>query len=80
MAIDLVEGANEENAGYYAGLMSSAFMVGRALTLNHWAKASSVYGRTTILFASLNLSMAFSIFFGLSSTNFAWAILMRFCL
>lgn len=32
LAIDLVPSANEENAGSYAGLIASAFMIGRATT------------------------------------------------
>ena len=32
MAIALIPSANEENAGYYAGLLASAFMIGRSFT------------------------------------------------
>lgn len=79
MAISLIPSANQENAGSYAGLLASAFMMGRALTAYHWGKAADMYGRKTILFASLLSSIVFSILFGLS-TSFPLALLWRFML
>mmetsp|Transcript_11477 Transcript_11477/g.31733 ORF Transcript_11477/g.31733 Transcript_11477/m.31733 type:complete len:653 (+) Transcript_11477:2196-4154(+) len=76
MAIELVDGANEENAGYYAGLISSAFMFGRALTSYHWGKAADVYGRVTVLYVSLLCSIIFTLLFGLSQ-SFALALAWR---
>jgi MFS family permease len=79
MAISLIPSANQENAGYYAGLLASSFMMGRALTAYHWGKAADIYGRKTVLFASLLNSIIFSIWFGLS-TSFPLALLWRFLL
>ena len=79
MAIELVSGVNEENAGYYAGLISSSFMAGRALTSYHWGKAADVYGRVTVLMSSLVLSLVFTLLFGLSG-SFTLALIWRFLL
>ena len=38
MAMDLIEGANEENAGSYAGFIAASFMAGRALTAYAWGR------------------------------------------
>jgi MFS family permease len=79
MAIELIPSANEENAGSYAGLIASAFMIGRAITSYSWGKAADVYGRTTVLYASLGLSFVFSLTFGLAG-NFPLVLVWRFLL
>jgi MFS family permease len=79
MIIQLIHGTNEENTGFYAGILSAAFMIGRAITSYHWGKISDTYGRRIVLFISLMLSSFFSILFGLSTT-FAMAFLWRFLL
>jgi MFS family permease len=79
MAIFLVPGVDEENAGSYAGLIASAFMVGRAITSYAWGKAADVYGRKFVLVSSLGLSCLFSLLFGIAPT-FRLAILSRFLL
>lgn len=79
MAMDLIDGVNEENAGMYAGLIGASFMAGRALTSYQWGKWADTYGRTTILHLSLGFSCLFTLLFGLSS-SFAWAITVRFML
>jgi MFS family permease len=68
--------ANEDNAGSYAGLLASSFMLGRAISSYSWGKWADIYGRTTILCASLALSSLFSILFGMSQT-FCGALLFR---
>ncbi|KAL7571379.1 hypothetical protein ACA910_007688 [Epithemia clementina (nom. ined.)] len=71
---------NEETAGYYAGWITSSFMVGRALTSYYpWGKGADVYGRTMVLRSSLALSILGSLGFGLSTT-FYGALLWRFLL
>ena len=67
----------EETVGYYAGWITSSFMVGRALTSYAWSKAANVHGRTRILVWSLALSVVLSLGFGLS-TSFGMALLLRF--
>jgi MFS family permease len=79
MAVALVPGVDEENAGSYAGLLASAFMAGRAGTSYAWGKSADVYGRKFVLIASLGLSCLFSLLFGLSPT-FGFALLWRFLL
>jgi hypothetical protein len=76
MAIDLIEGVDEESAGRYAGLIAAFFMVGRTLTAFHWGQLADRYGRIPILLSSLALSGLFTVLFGLSRT-FAWALVWR---
>ena len=68
--------ANEENAGAYAGWIASSFMLGRAISSYSWGKWADIYGRRTILCASLALSGLFSILFGMSQT-FGSALVCR---
>jgi Major Facilitator Superfamily len=70
---------NVDNAGFYAGLLASSFMVGRALSSYGWGKAADMYGRITCLSISLFLSSLFSLGFGLSTT-FVGALQWRFWL
>lgn len=79
MAIHLVPSLNEETAGSYAGLIASAFMIGRALTSYSWGKVADRYGRKFVVISSLVMSLVFSILFGISPT-FSCALLWRFFL
>ena len=81
MAIQLLPPGqvNEDNVGFYAGLMATSFMVGRAISSYGWGKAADLYGRVTCLSISLFLSSLLSIGFGLSTT-FSGALWWRFWL
>jgi MFS family permease len=79
MAIELIPSANEENTGSYAGLIASAFMIGRAISSMGWGKVADVYGYLTVLYASLGLSFVFSVMFRLAG-NFPLALIWRFLL
>ena len=79
MAIDLIPGVTEETAGSYAGFIAASFMIGRGFTSYAWGKWADLYGRTTVLYASLGLSAVFTLLFGFSST-FTRAIVFRGCL
>ncbi len=79
MAIALIPAANEENAGNYAGLLASSFMLGRTLSSYSWGKVADIYGRVVVLQASLIMSCVFTLLFGLSRT-FLLAMLWRFLL
>ena len=79
MAIDLIPEVNEENAGSYAGMIASSFMIGRALSSYGWGKLADIYGRKFVLFASLGLSCLFSLLFGMAPT-FGTALVWRFML
>ena len=82
MAIDIYKGnrtIDEENAGTYAGLLASFFMLGRALSAYPWGLAADIYGRKPALIWSLLTSGLFSLMFGLSKT-FGVALATRFWL
>lgn len=79
MVIELIDGLNEENAGSYAGLLASSFMIGRACSSYGWGKLADLYGRVPVLIASLLLECIFSVWFGLS-TSFTMALIVRFLL
>jgi MFS family permease len=81
MAIQLLPPGrlNEDNVGFYAGLMATSFMVGRAISSYGWGKAADIYGRVPCLSISLFLSSLLSIGFGLSTT-YSGALWWRFWL
>ena len=79
MAIFLIPSLDEENAGSYAGLLASAFMIGRATTSYGWGKVADCYGRRFVILSSLALSSILSLLFGFS-TSFGLALLWRFVL
>jgi len=79
LCIRMIPSANEENAGSYAGLLESSFMVGRTLTSYEWGRLSDRYGRVFVLISSLLLSSLFSVLFGFSK-SFIYAVFWRFCL
>jgi MFS family permease len=68
---------DEANVGLYAGILTSSFMIGRALTAVHWGAVADTYGRKFVLLVSLITSVVGSIAFGLS-TNFYAALAVRF--
>ena len=68
-----------ENAGTYAGLLVSLFMIGRTLTTHLWGILADAYGRRWTLLVSLVLSLMGSIDFGMTSTYFG-AVVARFVL
>lgn len=69
----------EEDIGYYAGYVGSAFMFGRALTSVLWGMIADRYGRKpVILFGTITL-VIFNTLFGFS-TNFWMAVSTRFLL
>ncbi|CAJ1949636.1 unnamed protein product [Cylindrotheca closterium] len=79
LAMFLIPGLNEETAGRYAGLVASSFMFGRTFSSFQWGKAADEYGRVFVIRASLLLSAAFSICFGLAP-SFRSALVWRFIL
>lgn len=80
MAIHLLPGKfNEENVGVYAGLLSSAALLGRGLGENRWRRVADLYGRVTSLTVSLLLTSLLSLAFGLSGSYWV-ALTWRFLL
>lgn len=79
MALNLVEGTNEENIGLYAGIISASFAVGRACTSCAWGAWADIYGRKAVLYLSLWFSCLFALLFG-TATSFWHAVIFRFLL
>ena len=79
MAIELIEGLNQETCGKYAGFIAASFMAGRALTSLPWGVIADKYGRVFVLLSSLVLSAVLSLGFGMSR-RFTLAIVFRFSL
>lgn len=82
MVLDLLppgRGATTENAGLYAGLIASSFMLGRFFTAYQWGRLADYYGRVWTLQASLVASMVFSLLFGTAKSLTA-ALVWRACL
>ncbi|KAG5715809.1 putative peptide/nitrate transporter, partial [Termitomyces sp. T112] len=69
---------NENQVGYYVGLMQSLFFLTQAFTVLHWSRASDFIGRKPVLLIGL-LGLSFSMYcFGLSSTF--WGLVLSRCL
>ncbi|XP_025014587.1 protein ZINC INDUCED FACILITATOR-LIKE 1 isoform X3 [Ricinus communis] len=69
----------EEDIGYYAGYVGSAFMLGRALTSVLWGVIADRYGRKPVIVFGMIAVIVFNTLFGLS-TSFWMAISLRFLL
>ncbi|CAN0085422.1 unnamed protein product [Ascophyllum nodosum] len=70
---------DKDKAGYYSGLLTSSFMIGRFLTSYFWGWFADRYGRRKVILVGLLSATALSVAFGVSWT-FWWAFLMRFLL
>eukprot|EP00262_Sarcandra_glabra_P002349 TRINITY_DN1262_c0_g1_i7.p1 TRINITY_DN1262_c0_g1~~TRINITY_DN1262_c0_g1_i7.p1 ORF type:complete len:494 (+),score=46.92 TRINITY_DN1262_c0_g1_i7:228-1709(+) len=69
----------EEDIGYYAGYLGSAFMIGRALTSVFWGVVADRYGRKPVIILGVLSVVIFNTVFGIS-INFWMAISSRFVL
>ncbi|KAL5546913.1 hypothetical protein UlMin_006600 [Ulmus minor] len=69
----------EEDIGYYAGFVGSAFMLGRALTSLLWGMIADRYGRKPVIIFGTAALVIFNTLFGVS-TSFWMAVSMRFFL
>ncbi|CAM9579188.1 unnamed protein product [Ectocarpus fasciculatus] len=70
---------DKDEAGYYAGYVSSAFMVGRVGSSYFWGRFADSHGRLPVIYVGLASMVVLSIAFGLS-TSFLWALGCRFLL
>jgi len=68
----------KEKGGIYAGVLTSAFMIGRALSAVLWGHVSDVYGRKFCLYVGSVSNAIGSLAFGLCTTSFVWAFIIRF--
>lgn len=59
MAMSLVPGLTHESVGFYAGVLSSSFMVGRAFSSYPWGKIADIYGCKFVVIVSLLYSAVF---------------------
>lgn len=69
----------EEDVGYYAGFVGSAFMLGRALTSVFWGMIADRYGRKPVIIFGTATVVVLNTLFGLS-VNFWMAVITRFLL
>lgn len=69
----------EEDIGYYAGYVGSAFVFGRALTSVLWGMIADRYGRKPVIMFGTISVVIFNTLFGFS-TNFWMAVSTRFLL
>ncbi|GAB4836178.1 hypothetical protein Ancab_001091 [Ancistrocladus abbreviatus] len=69
----------EEDIGYYAGYVGSAYMLGRAITSVFWGMLADRYGRKPVIVIGTIAVVIFNTLFGLS-TNFYMAVTTRFIL
>uniref|UniRef100_A0A2P2PLX2 Major facilitator superfamily (MFS) profile domain-containing protein n=1 Tax=Rhizophora mucronata TaxID=61149 RepID=A0A2P2PLX2_RHIMU len=69
----------EEDIGYYAGFVGSAFMFGRASTSFLWGVIADRYGRKPVILFGAFAVFIFNTLFGLS-TNLWMAVSTRFLL
>ncbi|MCL7042464.1 hypothetical protein MKW94_027986 [Papaver nudicaule] len=69
----------DEDIGYYAGYVGSAFMLGRVMTSVFWGVVADRYGRKPVIIFSTFSVVVFNTLFGLS-TNFWMAFTTRFLL
>ncbi|XP_077245736.1 protein ZINC INDUCED FACILITATOR-LIKE 1-like isoform X2 [Tasmannia lanceolata] len=69
----------EEDIGFYAGYVGSAFMIGRALTSVLWGIIADRYGRKPVIIIGTVSVIIFNTLFGLSTTLWM-AVSMRFLL
>lgn len=60
-------------SGYYAGYVSSAFMVGRVGSSYFWGRFADRHGRLPVIYMGLISMVVLSIAFGLS-TSLLWAL------
>ncbi|CAL9762534.1 unnamed protein product [Musa acuminata subsp. burmannicoides] len=76
MIRDLDIAKREEDIGFYAGFVGSAFMLGRASTSILWGMVADRYGRRPVIMISLLAVIVFNTLFGLS-TRYWMAIMTR---
>ena len=75
MAIHFLQ-IHEEQAGPYAALFATSFMIGRTVTAHLWGTMADVYGRRVTMISSLVGSGLASLWFGIT-TSYSEAIIAR---
>lgn len=70
---------NLDEAGYSAGYITGAFMLGRTIAATFWGLAADRFGRKVCLFASMVNVAILGLIFGFS-TSFSMAVAIRFAI
>eukprot|EP00904_Undaria_pinnatifida_P000540 jgi/Undpi1/10487/HiC_scaffold_29.g12937.m1 len=70
---------DKNKAGYYAGLLSSAVMIGRLFSSIFWGQVADRLGCRSVMVVGLLSTAGLSLGFGISTT-FTWAFVCRFLL
>ena len=68
----------KETVGIYAGVLTSAFMIGRASSAVLWGHLSDIYGRKLCLYVGSISNAIGSLAFGLCTASFWGAFIIRF--
>ena len=76
MVMDFDMAPNLDTAGYSAGWITGAFMIGRTVSGLPWGMASDKWGRRPCLLMSMFFVALFGLLLGFS-TNFATAVVLR---
>jgi MFS family permease len=79
MVMDLGMATSRNTTGYYAGLLSSALMLGKTFSSPLWGHYTDTHGRRQVVLISLSTIAVCSVLFGLAP-NYWFAIAMRFLL
>ncbi|CAM8926976.1 unnamed protein product [Rhodiola kirilowii] len=79
MVRDFQIAKNESHIGYYAGIVGSAYMIGRAFSSIPWGIAADRYGRKPVIICGSISVVIFNTLFGFSS-KFWIAVTTRFFL
>lgn len=77
MAMHLIPGLTTQTAGSRAGLISSAYMIGRTFSAFAWGKIADTIGRKFVFYCGFFIPAVFSVWFGLA-TSFNTALFARF--
>ena len=77
MVVDFGMVDNLDEAGYYAGWITGAFMIGRTIASLPWGVAADKWGRKPCLLLSMFNVAVLGLWFGFSS-SFTMAVVLRF--
>lgn len=80
LAVDCGWAAHEDEAGFAAGLLPTAVLLGRLITSIPWGHAADRFGRRKCMLSSLVAITAGNLGFGFSCSNLATSLLVRFIL
>ena len=70
---------DEDEAGYYSGIVAASMMAGRLVSSYAWGCAADKFGRRPVLMIGCLSIAVFSVMFGFS-VNFTMALISRFLL